>query len=417
MEVFSTKCPTCNAKIPFDPKTQKWVCDYCGGSFTAEQIKSFEEAAKANQDTEENKEYANATHNYDVEIKNQATEDESSGEYNDDLDLYTCNNCGAQIVADKNTSATFCVYCGGYTLIKDRLTGHFKPQYIIPFQTTKEDAKEEYIKYIKSRTFVPNKFKSAENIEKITGVYIPFWTYDADIRIKKTGTGTKVRTWISGNYEYTEYSDYQFVRDLIESFDDVPVDGSEKFNDDLMDSIEPFDYTKKQPFDPRYLSGFLAEKYDVDKNKAYVRAQLRMVNTTNKAVDTSISYSSFNVASSDVSEDKGEVLYWLLPVWMLNTKYNDKMYQFAMNGESKKVVGNFPIDNKKVFKMTAAIFAIVFAILYLIDSGYRWSNYNNDTYNFFTGPVVIGAIVCIALLIFFHKKFISNPKKMMGGKE
>ena len=256
MDVFSTKCPTCSAKIPFDPKSQLWVCDYCGGKFTAEQIKSFEDNNKEKTETNEETNY---THNYDVQKLNSNTKEEAKS-YDEDLDLYTCSNCGAQIVADKNTSATFCVYCGAYSLIKDRLTGSFAPEYIIPFQTTKEEAKEEYLKHIKTRLFVPDTFKSPSSIEKITGVYIPFWTYDSDIRVQKSGTGTRIRTWSSGNYDYTETSEYEFNRDVVVSFDDVPVDGSKKFEDDLMDSIEPFDYSKKQKFDPRFLSRFSCRK-------------------------------------------------------------------------------------------------------------------------------------------------------------
>jgi len=374
--VFSHKCPTCGAKIPFDPKTQKWVCDYCGGSFTVEDIKSFEEELekkpKGEKDT--NKEEGKGefeggidTHDYEFEgAKNESKDSGSKGAEN--LDIYTCNNCGAQIVADPNTSATFCVYCGGYTLVKDRLKGEFKPDYIVPFHTTKEEAKEMYLKSIKSKKFAPKNFKDEKNIEKITGVYIPFWTYDCDMRVQKSGSGESIRMWSSGNYDYTEHKIFDFSRDVVASFDDVPVDGSQKFDDDLMDSIEPFDYTKKQPFDSRYLSGFLAEKYDVDKDKAYERAQLRMANTANKVVDNTIGFSNTKITTNYISEQRGEVLYWLLPVWMLNTTYNGITYQFAMNGVSKKVVGRFPTSKGKVAAYFLKIFLIIFIVAYLINS-------------------------------------------------
>ncbi|MBR3280644.1 MAG: hypothetical protein IKI57_02185 [Clostridia bacterium] len=415
MEVFSTKCPTCSAKIPFDPKSQLWVCDYCGGRFTAEQIKSFEENNKDQNEDNENAQKEQIEHNYDVKVK-ENKDDDSSEINNDEFDLYTCENCGAQIVADKNTAATFCVYCGGYTLIKDRLVGNFKPQYIIPFQTTKEDAVSEYMKYIDSRTFVPNSFKSPNNIEKLTGVYIPFWTYDSDLRVQKSGYGTTVRTWRSGNYEYTETSEFKFDRDVIVSFDDVPVDGSQKFDDDLMDSIEPFDYSKKKEFDSRYLSGFLAEKYDVDKEAAYERAQLRMINSSNQKVDSSIPYAAPRISSVNMSEDKGEVLYWLLPVWMLNTKYNDKMYQFAMNGESGKVVGNFPISFKKVLIMLISLFAILFGLLYIGESFYNYTE--NSRFPLVSAPTFIYLIFLIILLVLFYYNFVIKPSRYMkGGKK
>ena len=396
MESFSTKCPTCSAKIPFDPKSQLWVCDYCGGRFTAEQIKSFEQN---NKDVEEEKqEY---THNYDVEVKEEtSSQEDSSQETNDEFDMYTCENCGAQLVADKNTTATFCVYCGGYSLIKERLVGKFKPQFIIPFQTTKEEAKEQFLKYVRSRTFTPKKFRSLDNVEKITGVYIPFWTYDSKIDVAKSGTGTKVRVWRASNYEYTETSEYRFNREVINEFDDVPVDGSKKFDDDLMDSIEQFDYAKKKEFDSRYLSGFLAEKYDVDKEEAYARALLRMVNTTNKTIDNTISYTIKVVDKHTTSEQRGEVCYWLLPVWMLNTKYNDKMYEFAMNGESKKMVGNFPISFKKIIAMVASLFAIIFALAYVGETLMTWLQETHR--GLFSGYFCLYIVFLIVLLVVFY---------------
>ncbi len=367
MDVFSTKCPSCSAKIPFDPKTQLWVCDYCGEKFTAEQIKSFEEQSKNENESQSNtfeiNEEESLQEDYDIDY---------GSAY--DLDCYTCENCGAQIVADQNTSATFCVYCGGYSLIKDRLTGKFAPQYIIPFKATKDEAKAEYLKFIKSRLFVPNSFKSEHNIEKITGVYIPFWSYSSDIHAIKSGTGTSVQTWTTGNYKYTKTTEYEFDRDVETNFKNVPVDGSQKFDDDLMDSIEPFDFNKSVEFDPRYLSGFLAEKYDVDKNEAYKRAQLRMCNTTSKIIDNSIGYPVKSVTQNNMTERLGKVDYYLLPVYMLNTDYKGTKYLFAMNGESKKVVGNFPTDKGKVAALYFALTIVTMILVYIAEAVLQTEN-------------------------------------------
>ena len=401
MNVFSTKCPSCSAKIPFDPKTQKWVCDYCGGTFTAEQIKSFE--AQANTEASEQKQ--NQAQAFDIKEEKSEFKDDSSTNY--DFDCYTCENCGAQIVADQNTSATFCVYCGGYSLIKDRLTGKFAPQFIIPFKSTKEDAKSEYLKFIKSRRFVPNAFKSEQNIEKITGVYIPFWSYSSDIHAIKTGTGVSVQTWTTGNYRYTKTTEYEFERDVETTFNNVPVDGSQKFDDDLMDSIEPFNFNEAQSFDPRFLSGFLAEKYDVDKNEAYKRAQLRMCNTTSKIIDNSISFSVRDVKQNDMTERLGKVDYYLLPVYMLNTDYNGTKYLFAMNGETKKVVGNFPTDKGKVALLFVALMILGIIMAYFCEAVLQTTNF----------MLLAGtAIAVLIILIVVHLTFCTSRGKKEVGK-
>ena len=386
---FSHKCPTCNANIPFDPKSQLWVCDYCGGRFTAEQINSFEQN---NKDANNSNNDENNTHNFTFESAIPKAEEKKEDSSNQDLDIYTCSNCGAQVITDQNTVATFCVYCGGYTLAKDRLKGKFEPNYIIPFHTTKDEARQEYIKSINSKKFVPTSFKDPKNIEKITGVYIPFWSYDCDMRVQKSGTGERIRAWFSGDYEYIEHKVYNFSRDMTAVFDDVPVDGSKKFDDDLMDSIEPFDYSKKVPFDPRYLSGFLAEKYDVDKDEAYKRAQLRMANTANKEVDKTINFASKSITTNYISENKGEVLYWLLPVWMLNTKYENKTYEFAMNGVSKKVVGRFPTDKGKVFLHFLLLLLGIFLLVYFIESITLYEKPKNNRYSLFTSTAYADTI-------------------------
>lgn len=320
MEVLDHKCPGCNAKLPFNPETQRWDCPYCGGSYSLEELTEFE-------------------------AKQQKVQNEGKTM---EADLYECPNCGAQVITDENTTATFCVYCGSTSIIKNRLVSGLRPKYIIPFKNTKKQAIEAFKAFKKGKIFAPKDFSNPENIDKITGVYIPFWLYDSHSEGTVTFNATKVKSWRSGDYRYTQTDTYHAIRGGSMDFEKVPVDGSTKFDDNTMDSIEPFKYEDLQPFNMSYLSGFLSEKYDVEEDNAYDRAKLRVENSTSDEFKNTVKgYTTVTTLSKELEVTKNASDYVLLPVWMLNIKYNDKMHLFAMNGQTGKMVGDIPIDKTK----------------------------------------------------------------------
>ncbi len=336
MDVLDHECPSCGAQLPFNPKSQKWDCPYCGSSYSLEELTEIEEKIKK-------------------------ASDESVS-----IDEYTCSNCGAGIIADQNTSATFCVYCGSASIIKSQFKGEFKPDKIIPFKNTKEEVVKKFRGFAKGKIFAPKDFTDMKNLEKVTGVYIPFWTYDADVSARLDGIGKNTKTWRSGDYVYTKTDEYTVMRDGTMKYERVPADGSKKFDDDTMDSVEPFDYSGIKDFNMSYLSGFLSEKYDVSKEEAKKRADSRIINSSKDELLKTAKYQSVSVSNMNCNIDNKKTEYVLLPVWMLNIKYNDKLHLFAMNGQTGKMVGNVPIDNKK--RVLAAIGAFLgsTAILSLI---------------------------------------------------
>lgn len=339
MDVLDHECPSCGANIPFNPITQKWDCKYCGASYSLEDFKK-----------------------YDNEIKN-----ENKGEEKIEIDEYECPNCGARVVTDSNTSATSCVYCGSTTIIKSRLQGEFKPSKVIPFSQPKERAIEEFYKFSKKKWFAPKEFCRRENIQKVEGVYIPFWLYNCKSSGKIQADLKKFTTWSSGDYRYTKVDIYDCIREGNMEFIGVPVDGSTKFADDIMDSIEPYDYEKMKLFSPSYLSGFLAEKYDVEKEDAYSRAKNRIKNSTIDELKSNISgFDVVTVRDSNVDIQRDSDEYVLLPVWMLNIMYKNKMYTFAMNGQTGKMVGNVPISPKKLILKALIVELILTTIFALI---------------------------------------------------
>lgn len=335
-KVLDNKCPNCGAAIHFKPELGKFKCDYCDSEFTAEQLKDMEKIGNEEVDTTN---YVN----------------------------YNCPDCGAEIITDENTAATFCVYCGNTSIIKNRLSGEFAPKYIIPFKVEKKKAIEAFKGLRKGRPLTPKAFVSEKNIEKITGVYIPFWLYDVDVSGTVNAKATKVSSWSVGDTRYTKTDYYKVIRSGNMVFNRVPVDGSTRFNNDMMNSIEPFDYGKLIDYNHAYLSGFLAEKYDVSKDDAFEDAKVRTINSTrDQMLSSMVGYSTKTITSSDLESKANNTEYVLLPVWMVNVKYNGKFYLFAMNGESGKFIGNIPLDKKKAWIVSIISFVIAFLLCALI---------------------------------------------------
>ncbi len=346
MEVLDHKCPSCNATLKFNPKNQKWDCEYCGKTYELNELKEFEN--KQNESISNNK------------------------KSNVDADVYECPNCGAKIITDENTTATFCVYCGSTSIIKNRLTEEFSPVSIIPFKTTKEQAIQAFKKFKKGKLFAPKDFSNEENIQKISGVYIPFWIYDCKVNSNIDFLATRTTSWRSGDYVYTKKDEYIVKRGGSMEFQKVPVDGSTKFDDNTMDSIEPFIYDDMVDFNMSYLSGFLSEKYDVNSNQASIRASDRI----NKSIidefkSTVKGYTFVDVNSKQIDIDTKKSDYVLFPVWMLNINYKDKTYLFAMNGQTGKMIGDIPIEKSKIFIVWLESFAIITTILSIITFIYR----------------------------------------------
>ena len=342
-KAVDNKCPACGAPIFLKPKTGKWECEYCGSAFTLEEMKKYNNASS--------------------DKNNEDVSEEEKTIY----DSYKCQNCGAEIVADENTAATFCVYCGSVAILKSKLTGSFAPDIIIPFEKEKEDAEEAFANLAKGRPLVPKSFTNKENIEKIRGVYIPFWLHNITVSGELNCRATKVTSWRSGDYSFTKTDYYELLRNGDVPFIRVPVDGSSNFDNAIMNSIEPFDYRKIVKYNHAYLSGFYAEKYDVIDKDTEAEADSRAIESTRDIMYANTTgYATRSVVKDTLQAIETNTEYALFPVWMVSVNYEGKNYIFAMNGESGKFIGNIPIDKKKQLMYSIGSFLITFIIIFLI---------------------------------------------------
>ena len=229
-----------------------------------------------------------------------------------------------------------------------RLSQTLKPDFVIPFKLDKNRAKEELKSYTRKRRFAPKLFNSENKLDEIKGLYVPFWLFDSDASASVNYSATRTTTWSDSNYRYTTTDHFDVFRSGTMSFCTIPVDGSTKMDDTLMQSIEPYDFKDAVDFQTAYLSGYLADKYDVDAEHSVGTANERIKNTTESTFRESVQgYNTVTKESGHIALDNAKAQYALYPVWILNTSWNDQKYTFAMNGQTGKFVGDLPIDKGK----------------------------------------------------------------------
>lgn len=285
----------------------------------------------------------------------------------DGMNVYTCKSCGGEIVSDENTGATSCPYCGNPVILTERFRGALRPDMVIPFKLDKKAAKEAYYKHIKGRPLLPKVFRRENHIDEIKGIYVPFWLFDADVAADARYKATKVRTWSDSDYDYTETSYYSVDRSGNMSFVSVPVDGSSRMPDDLMESIEPYKVADAVEFQTAYLSGYLADKYDVDAQQSTDRARERMKESAQDVLrDTVKGYASVIPENTNVRISGGDAKYALYPVWILNTTWRGKKYIFAMNGQTGRMTGDLPVDNGAYTRWLLGLTAVFSIAAYLV---------------------------------------------------
>lgn len=368
-QVTNYQCPACTGPLHYSAKSGKLECDYCGSSFDVAEIEALyarkeAEAAAAKQAADAKAEAAQAAKAEAAEAAAASggwdTSDLSRdwGAEADGLRVYSCPSCGAELICDQSTAATACPYCGNPAIVPGQFSGALRPDYILPFRLSKDDAVQALRAHYKGKPFLPRSFTSVNHIEQIHGVYVPFWLFDGGAEGAASYRASNTNVYETGDYEITETRHYHVVRAGSLAFEKIPVDASSKMPDDHMDSIEPFDYAQLRPFSTAYLPGYLADKYDVTIDDSRDRADTRCRETLAQALrDTVTGYGACVTEREDIALRRGKVHYALLPVWMLSTKWRRQDFLFAMNGQTGKLVGDLPTDRGRFWGMFAAIAA------------------------------------------------------------
>lgn len=352
------ECPCCGGGLEFNSQVQKIKCPYCDTEFDMEALMAVDANLEATGEDDMS---------FDTATGGEWSDSETAG-----MQVYVCQSCGGEIVADATTGATKCPYCDNPVVMMGQFKGGLKPTRIIPFKKDKEAAKAAYLQHISGKKLLPPQFKDRNHIDEIKGVYVPFWLIDAKANANYTYDAVKIKRRSDEQYDYEKSDFYSVLRKGTLEFKGIPVDSSTKMADDLMDSVEPFDMKNAVPFQTAYLAGYLADKYDVSEEDCMTRATARIKGSTEEAFYKTVTgFDRVSVKAGSVQTTDGKSEYVLLPVWLLNTTYEGEKYTFAMNGQTGRMVGNLPCDKSLVtkyfWKYAGIGAAVTFVALFLIN--------------------------------------------------
>lgn len=342
MATVTYKCPNCDGGLIFNPGTQDFECEYCTSHFSQTELelsrKKEEEQKKAEQQEQE-----------------------------EGAALYSCPSCGAEVVAEETTAATFCYYCHNPVVLSERLGGKFEPDYVIPFAIDKIKAVNSFLAWARQKKFVPEDFTSSKQIEKISGVYFPYWMLDSQLHMTFQAQGTKERTWRTGDRKHTETKYYHVFREGEVRFTEVIKDAMWNEHRELIQGVLPFTISEAKKFEPAYLSGFRAEKRTIETKELEEEVNRQLEDQARSVLRSSVEgYTTVTSGDARKLKDTTNWNYTLMPVWILTYRSRNKeLYYFAMNGQNGKVNGELPLDKGKLLKTSALISAAVFGI-YLI---------------------------------------------------
>ncbi len=374
--VINYKCPNCGADMAFDAQTGLLRCASCGRTDHIEEMSGSKTRGgeyKYEMDEDDRKAADSAFENdYSESAEEDIPSNHSTFEENEAKE-YHCNNCGAILITDPQTTATTCSFCGAGVVLSDRLSGRLAPAKVVPFSISKEQAQEAFKKWCRKGLLTPRDFMTADRIKNITGIYVPFWLYDMNGRGEAEATCTKVRTYTLGDWIYTETKYYHVYRKVDLNYSRVPCDASQKMEDRMMDKLEPYQYDNLKDFNMPYLAGYLSEKYDFDDEQMLPRIKDRVGEYVDNYIRSTINgYTTTSIHRKDINIRKKHADYTLMPVWMVCYDYRQAEHIFAMNGQTGKVVGKPPLSKAKIAAWFGGISAgcfIVFRLITLLMGG------------------------------------------------
>lgn len=349
MATLTYKCPNCDGGMVFDPEKQQYSCEYCLSVFSQEELEAL---------TPEPRE--------DIEERAAQTE---QGE----ALIYTCPSCGAEIATDETTAATLCYYCHNPVILSGKLSGDQMPALIVPFKITREEAKNRFSSWIGKKKYIPSAFFSKKQIENLSGIYFPYWTYDCTMQGELNGTAREVRVWRSGDTEYTETKVFSVRRVGQIRLCDISRNALKKSQGKMMEGIFPFNMKEAKAFHTGYLSGFQAEVKDIEK-ESFEPDISSEVNgyAKNLMSQTITSHRNFTMDAFHADVQEAVWHYVLLPVWVLTYRKGKDTYYFAVNGQTGTVCGKLPLDTGKLGLTCTGIFAAVAALVTLIGGLILW---------------------------------------------
>lgn len=355
MSTLTYKCPSCAAPLIYSGTQEEMTCHSCGNSFPAEAVRRVAEIEQA-----------------DAQAGARASGwDMQENEYRSDevqqTKSYSCSSCGAELVTELSTVATNCAFCGSPSIIPAQFAPGTRPDIIIPFKVSKQEAESKFVDYFKKRKMIPNLFlKSRNRIEEIRQLYVPYWLFSCRADGRMSFDATRVSSYISGKYQVTTTQHYLVRREGSMDYVDLPIDSNSKVDNAISETLEPFHTSQAIPFSPETLSGAMANRADVTPQDCKQRADVRIHATTEAAFRASVrGYNSVRMRSGQVLVDQGKVRAALFPIWFITTKKEGQLYTFAINGQTGELTCNIPYSKSKFLGWMLGVAAAAFAIAFI----------------------------------------------------
>jgi len=365
------KCPNCNAPLIFNPANGKLSCEYCGGEYDIPEEPAETAEGAAGAGAEAGADGADdGVHGFDF----REFEKKAAQQNVDNIPIYLCKSCGAEVLAPPENVSLTCPYCSNNIVLTDKISGNMRPDGIVPFRFTAKELPEKMNAFYKNKKLLPRDFFSRSQLSKVTGIYVPFWLFSGRVEGNLRFRGDIVTRRREGQYEVTRVDHYRLIRHADVEFANIPIDASERIRDELMDSVEPFDMADIKKFDASYLAGYTADRFDVAGENLQKRATSRMMSTAHSVVRGHVGgeYSAIESDGGRLEAKNIDAKYVLLPVYLFNRTYNGKEYEFAVNGQTGKCVGEVPTGKSvsrlyflKRFGIVAGIVMILSIISYL----------------------------------------------------
>ena len=342
-------CPNCGGDMTFDPNKGDYQCVFCRSRVTQAQM---------DEETKKQKEKEAA------EKAQQEEKKDESGAV-----VYNCPSCGAQIVTEESTAATFCYYCHNPVILSGRLEGKYTPDYVVPFAIDRNKALGIFSDWIAKKKFVPKSFYNKDQIDKFSGVYFPYLVYNCKVSGYIDAEGKRVERNRIGDMEDITTGIYHVRRDGEMPVKNVSKNALKKANKILVEGVQPFDMKDLKPFNMGYLSGFMAEKRDIEPEELRPGVEAEVKDYARYQLQNSVAgYEDLQITKDALKISDEEWKYALMPVWTVTYKdpHTDKFYYFSMNGQNGKVLGELPVDEGLIRNYFLKIFVPLFVILMLI---------------------------------------------------
>lgn len=346
---INRKCPSCGAELEFSPSEKVLKCPFCQTEVSINlNTKAIE--LDFNKIFEKNNDWGNETA------------------------VYQCKNCGAKEIVSNKDIATKCSFCGTPNVVKTNELSGFKPNGVIPFNLTKDQAAEKAVKWVKKKFFVVRSFKKSVKSETISGCYEPSFTFDCNTQTAYSGVlgkyETKVRR-VNGRTEtYREIKYFNISGNKACGFDDVLVDATSNDKERAIKLISPFDTNNSKDYDESFLLGFSASQYDKEPKECWGLAIKEIDESIKRAVLSGYHYDVVKTFNASTEYNDKTFKYVLLPIYVGYFMYKNKQYNYFVNGETGRIAGKAPLSAIKILLVVLIALLAIGGILLAVYFGY-----------------------------------------------